>query len=318
MNLLGFLDQCQTAQGSRLVSQWIKQPLLSLEMIYQRQDLVEMFMQDTAVRQSLRVIITYFQDAHLKKFPDLFRICKKFQRGVASLQDVVRIYQVLISLPDFYSCLDECTGKNSDLVRKTFSTPLLEYIEALEKLKVMVEETIDLEAADSHEYIIKGDFHEELAEIRTKMNNAQTQMQSEAEKVAIRLEVEFGKKLKFEHNSQYGHHLRISRNEASKIRGDKTFVELSTQKAGVNFTTPKLKQLSTDYDDFSTDYKKLQTTVAKEIIAIASSYSAVLDKLNDLVAYIDVVATFAYVSKHAAIEYIRPTMKERGMLSLLR
>jgi DNA mismatch repair protein MSH2 len=41
------------------------------------------------------------QDSHLKAMPDFHRIAKKFHRRVASLEDVVRVYQAIsaVSLP---------------------------------------------------------------------------------------------------------------------------------------------------------------------------------------------------------------------------
>ena len=49
--------------------------------------------------------------------------------------------------------------------------------------------------------------------------------------------MEFEKKLKFEHNPQLGHHMRVTRAEASKVKGEKDYIELKTQKNGVSFTT---------------------------------------------------------------------------------
>jgi len=34
----------------------------------------------------------------MKAMPDLLRICKKFMKGVATLEDVVRIYQVVLKV----------------------------------------------------------------------------------------------------------------------------------------------------------------------------------------------------------------------------
>ena len=53
-----------------------------------RQRVVEAFFDDAHTRRIL-------QDTHLKQMPDLHRISKKFTRGVATLQDVVRVYQAV-------------------------------------------------------------------------------------------------------------------------------------------------------------------------------------------------------------------------------
>lgn len=85
MSLYGLLNGCKTAQGSRLLAQWLKQPLLDVDAIVQRQDLVQMFVQDTELRQNL-------QEAQLKNIPDLHRLAKRFQRGIANLQVMEKLY----------------------------------------------------------------------------------------------------------------------------------------------------------------------------------------------------------------------------------
>ena len=42
--------------------------------------------------------LTLLQDEYLKAMPDLSRINKRFQRSVASLEDVVRVYQVVLKV----------------------------------------------------------------------------------------------------------------------------------------------------------------------------------------------------------------------------
>jgi DNA mismatch repair protein MSH2 len=55
MNLFGLLNHCKTGMGSRRLMQWIRQPLLDVEIINQRQDLVSAFIDDTVLRKTLQV-----------------------------------------------------------------------------------------------------------------------------------------------------------------------------------------------------------------------------------------------------------------------
>ncbi|KAJ3096621.1 MutS-like protein [Phlyctochytrium bullatum] len=309
-SLYGLLNHTKTAQGARLLAQWLRQPLMNLTEIEMRQNLVETFINDSELRQTL-------QEEVLKRFPDLHRMGKKFLRGNANLQDVVRLYQVVISLPRFLEVLNEHEGEYRWLVKELYVVKLEEYIDSLAKLQDLVETTIDLEAAENHEYMIKGDFDPQLNEVRVAKQKLEKQLIPEATRVADDLGVDLEKKLKLENNSVYGWHLRLTKSDAARIRGKREYIELSTQKAGVLFVTSKLKRLSSEIEELRSQYDSLQSNLVKEIIHVAAGYFPVLDRLNQVISHVDVIASFAHTSVNAPTQYVRPKLTKRSTGDLI-
>jgi DNA mismatch repair protein MSH2 len=78
MSLFGLLNRCQTSQGSRLLNQYIRQPLVDKSLIENRLDLLELLIHENELDLGLR--------ENLRNFPDLVRLCKKLQRGSANIQ----------------------------------------------------------------------------------------------------------------------------------------------------------------------------------------------------------------------------------------
>src|SRR3954453_8303009 len=138
MSLYGLLNHCKTPLGSRLLAQWLKQPLMSVEEIERRQQLVEAFVMDTELRQTM-------QEDHLRSIPDLYRLAKKFQRKAANLEDVVRAYQVVIRLPGFLGSLESVMDEQyKDPLDAEYTEKLRQYSAAFVGLQDMVETTVDL------------------------------------------------------------------------------------------------------------------------------------------------------------------------------
>ncbi|CAA7268499.1 unnamed protein product [Cyclocybe aegerita] len=301
--LFGILNKCKTAQGSRLLGTWLKQPLVNLHEIHKRQNLVEIFVDDTNSRRTL-------QDEYLKAMPDLNRIYKRFQKGVASLEDVVRVYQVVLKLPGMVEALEsvQCEEEgNSGLVEEESAT-------SLEKYGEMVEQTLDLSELDNHNYVIKPDYDPRLQELAEKLSQVRDGLDAEHHKAGGDLDMELDKKLHLENNQVYGYCFRLTKNDAKKL--SKKYIELGTTKSGVYFTTSKLKQHAEDFKEASAAYSRTQSGLVKEVVEIAATYGPVFETLNGLLANLDVILSFAHVSVNAPISYIKPKIVQKGMLEI--
>ena len=306
MNLYGLLNHCKTPVGSRLLAQWLKQPLMNLEEIKRRQQLVEAFVEDTELRQTL-------QEEHLRSIPDLYRLAKKFQRKKAGLADVITAYQSAIRLPGFIGTLEGVIDEAyKDALDAEYTEKLRTYCDSLGKLQEMVETTVDLEALDNGEYNIKSEFDDGLRIIRKKLDNLQYSMEKEHKRVGEDLNQDTEKKLFLENHRVHEWCFRLTRTEASAIRGKKGYQEISTQKNGVYFTTTKMTELRQERHQLSETYKRTQSGLVTEVVNVAASYCPVIEKLAGVLAHLDVIVSFAHVSVHAPTAYVKPTLHPRG------
>jgi DNA mismatch repair protein MSH2 len=306
MSLYGLLNHCKTPVGSRLLAQWLKQPLMSLQDIETRQQLVEAFVTDTELRQSI-------QEEHLRSIPDLYRLAKRFQRKQANLEDVVRAYQVVIRIPGFINAFDAVMDEQyKDPLDAEYTSKLNGYCNSLAKLQEMVETTVDLAALDNHEFIIKPEFDESLRIIRKKLDRLTYDMNVEHTRVSKDLGQEIGKKLFMENHKVHGWCFRLTRTEAGCIRNKSGYQECSTQKNGVYFTTSDMQKMRRDHDQLSENYNRTQSGLVSEVVNVAASYCPVLEQLAGVLAHLDVIVSFAHVSVHAPASYVRPKMHPRG------
>ncbi|ETI24931.1 DNA mismatch repair protein msh-2 [Cladophialophora carrionii CBS 160.54] len=306
MSLFGLLNHCKTPIGGRLLAQWLKQPLMSLTEIEKRQQLVEAFVTDTELRQTM-------QEEHLRSIPDLYRLAKKFQRKLANLEDVVRAYQVVIRLPGFIETLETVVDEQYQIpLDEQYTSKLKDLAGFLGKLAEMVETTVDLDALDRHEFIIKPEFDEKLKVIRSKLDKIKQSMDAEYRRVGKDLNQELDKKLFLENHRVHGHVFRLTRTEAGCIRNKKDYKEVSTQKNGVFFTTNTLQELRREHDRLSGSYNHQQNSLVSEVVGVASSYTPVIEQLAAIIAHLDVVVSLAHASVHAPTAYVRPKMHERG------
>lgn len=308
-SLYQLLNYCKTNMGARLLNDWIKQPLTDLNKINKRHDLVEYLMDQIELRQLL-------QNDYLPLIPDMRRLIKKLLKN-GNLEDVMKIFEFTKRIPEIIELLQsfvtEGDNNNNDnlksLIEETWLHPLEQHLEPIAKFQEMIESTIDLESYyENNDYMIRVEFNEELSTIKQELNILRENIKSIHMETADDLGFDPEKKLKLENHHLHGWCMRLTRNDAKTLRNNKKYIELSTVKAGIFFSTRQLREISQKTAALEKDYERQQSSVVKEIVQITLTYNPVMEKLSHVLANLDVLNSFAHVSSYAPIQYIRPNM----------
>uniref|UniRef100_T1IP55 DNA mismatch repair protein MSH2 n=1 Tax=Strigamia maritima TaxID=126957 RepID=T1IP55_STRMM len=304
-SIFGLLNECRTAQGQRLLSRWVNQPLTDLNLIEERLDVVEIFISDHNMTSEI-------QSDHLKRFPDFQRIAKKFEKKKANLQDMFRIYQAISRLTNLISMLEQYSGEKEHVLNEMFCKPLNELGKQFNKFQKLAESTIDIEKANNGEYVVNPEFDEKLMELRTKLDNLEEKIENVFKKAARDLQLDPQKTIKLENNNQIGFHFRITKKEEKVLRNNKNYRMIQTNKGGVQFNNSALRDLNEEHLSVYGEYQEQQKSVVDAIMQVAMGYAEPMHELNDIISRLDVLLSFAFVAEKAPTSYVRPKLFSKG------
>ena len=306
MSLYGLLNKCKTAIGSRLLLRWIKQPLLDQSEIEARLDLVETLIEDIQMRQSM-------QEVYLRHVPDLSLLARKFQRKAkASLMDAWRLYQFVLQIPAMRQALEDCSSQHSELVRERLVEPLSGLEQDFKPYEQLIEQSLDLEGIDQHEYRINPKYNAELQQLAEERDEVRAEIEQARSQAAKRLGLT-DDKVKLEKSKDKVYALRVTRKDEKILRSKTgTFTVLETRKDGVKFTCKELKPLAERHRDIDTEYDGIQAALVTKVMDIISTYAPAVENLCGIVATLDVLVSLAHVSASAPIPYTRPTLTPAG------
>jgi DNA mismatch repair protein MSH2 len=306
-NLYGLLNRCKTSMGSRKLAQWIKQPLVSLEAINRRHDIVEIFTSDTTMLSEIR-------GSGLRGISDIERITKKIQRGKANLQDCVLMYAFTQKLPYISGYLSKyCGGVHKALLEEKFINKIAELSQTFQRYMSLIEEVVDLASIDEGEYQISPNFDEALQDLQTQKQTIKAAMKKREYEVKIHLKSP--DHFALEYDKVYGWVYRVTKKEEKVLETKENklkFTVLANVKSGIKFQDSTLRAHSEEYSQLNQRYAENCRDILSKVMDVVKGYVPNFEAAQELVAELDVFASFAEASQTALRPYIRPHMHAPG------
>eukprot|EP00933_Yihiella_yeosuensis_P013357 TRINITY_DN1240_c2_g1_i1.p1 TRINITY_DN1240_c2_g1~~TRINITY_DN1240_c2_g1_i1.p1 ORF type:complete len:777 (-),score=145.33 TRINITY_DN1240_c2_g1_i1:84-2414(-) len=306
-SLLGYLNRCRSQGGQRRLRQWLTQPLTCPQELGRRHDVVEAFVSAESLLRDV--------EGHLRQVPDLERIAARLHRAgtkskahKANLEDLVVVYQCVISAERMLQSLETYEGIHQETVTQTLSQNLRKILADFQMYKALIEQTVDLQQAQQRVYCISQAFDAKLAGIAKQRDSVRERMD------AIKQEVDKKLKLQARGNEKAvslaecpdGLALRVTKKHQQAIQAHKGNLKiLSIKKQECIFTTPELEKLNKQFQQVLKDYDKQTEQLVEKAVTVAKSYCSVVERMADALSNLDVLASFARVAVTAPCSFVR-------------
>ncbi len=295
VSLSDALNLTGTSMGKRLLKDWLSRPSRRAEVIEDRLDAVQSFLdrRDTAdlVRSSL------------SNLRDLERLATKTALGLAMPRDLVSIRDALLRLPALKACLlhSESRSISQRGARLKPLEALANYLQrALE----------DLPPAVFREGgIFRPEFDPRIAECRALVHDAKSTLAAMEDRERARTGIA---SLKIKFSRVFGYTIEVTTSHLSKV--PKEYIRKQTISTGERFITEELKNFEEKALTAEHRGKALEESLFLEIRnQVAAEAPALLENARVL-AEIDVLQSFARTAQ--TLGYTRPTFQAGGLLDI--
>ena len=292
-SLLSVLDKTRTPMGSRLLRNYLLQPLQNIEQINERLDCVAFFFNNPAPRQEFR--------EHLDAIYDLERLNSRMVLGQGNGRDAVALKQSLALLPQIHALLQQC-----DVARLTQITAEFDDLADLsDLLERALADDPPITLRDGR--LIKRGYHRELDELSHLLKDGKSLIlgleNTERERTGIA-------KLKIGYNKVFGYYIEVSNAHLHKV--PEHYIRKQTLVNAERFITPELKEfehkvLSAQDRSLELEYQLFIDVRAK----LAANSSRILQTAHFL-AEIDVFTCLAEIARNH--HYVRPELTTDGTI----
>ncbi|OIR57904.1 MAG: DNA mismatch repair protein Msh2 [Amphiamblys sp. WSBS2006] len=305
--IFGLLNNCKTRQGERLLSHCVRQPLLNIDELNTRYDLVTAFVSNVSLKATVRESI-------LSKMPDVGRLLKRVQSGRGSLKSIVSMYdaaKLMLALEDILAAYGDET------VNTVFTALLGEQKENTSRFCSLIESHVDFTHEANHEYFMKSLGSPEENEIERRKKTTETEIRRVFQETADELGLSPDRVLKLEHSPAHGHYIRMPRKHSAALDKEKHGV-VTMLKNGIYFSTPRLSALSSEHAQLLLQKKRKAKEHERAFLDQVVRYASCLEVLSDVSANIDVIASLAVFCSSSPEPFSRPLLSRHGTTKILK
>ncbi len=295
-SLLAVLDRTVTAMGSRLLGDWLANPLTDRDDIHARLDAVDELRMTSDLRRDLR--------EQLKGVYDTERLLARVTTGRASPRDLRFIGRTLSNLPAMKARL---TARQSRLLCQ-LEADLDLCPDIRGKLESALIDDCPLQARDGG--FIRAGFHDELDRLRGLASGGKQWI---AQYQAAEIEATGIANLKVGFNRVFGYYLEVTNAHNEKVPD--TYIRKQTLKNAERYITPELKEYEEKVLSADDKAKELEYDIFCELRDAVHASARRLQATAAVLAQLDVLCSLAELANERS--YCRPELTEDSRLEII-
>ena len=297
ISLAQIMDKTVTPMGARLLRNWILLPLLSIEKIRDRLDMVSYFTEKYYDQESLSVL--------LKQMGDIERISSRLAMEKIAPREFLQLRKSLELLPDVLLILKN--SQNEALISLADKLILCEKI--LEDIQHTISE--DPPSMISKGNVIRDGCHAELDDLRNVIRNSKELL---LEIQAKEIENTGINSLKIGFNNVFGYYLEVTNKYKDHDRIPDSWVRKQTLANAERYISEDLKVLETKILTAEEKIAVLEERIYHELVIKAGGYLGALQQNARHIAMLDCILSFAFIAtKH---NYCRPEVDESYIIDI--
>ncbi|GAB4213133.1 MAG: DNA mismatch repair protein MutS [Synechococcales cyanobacterium] len=284
-SLLWALDRTRTAMGGRMLRRWLLQPLLDLQAIGERQEVIAELLPQPALRTRLQELL---QDIY-----DLERLATRVGTGTATARDLVSLGHSLAKGPALAELLREC---HSDLcvVLHTWDPELDHLSQTIVHTLVPHPPLILTEGG-----LIRDGVEPAIDQLRQQILEDQEWIANLEKSERARSGITT---LKVGFTKAFGYYIAISRAKSQHVPAD--YIRKQTLVNEERYVTPELKERETRILHAQTELYQLEYDCLVRLRSHVGSQASPIRQLATRIAALDALAGLTEVA--AQYGYCRP------------
>ena len=285
-SLLWLLDKTKTAMGSRMLKNWIENPLVDINQINNRYDIIEKLLEEFILKEDLKSL--------LFEVYDLERLCGRISYGNTNGRDLLQLKNSLKVLPNIKAILKDLNFYKN--------------IETLDDLYNLLLTSIDDDAPITIKEggIIKQGYNNELDELKINRSSGKDFVikmeQEERNRTGI-------KNLKVGYNKVFGYYIEVSKGNVSLIKDEYNYERKQTLANCERYITPLLKEKEAMILGAEEKIINLEYNLFIEIRDKVRTYINRIQEIAKVIAEIDVLQSLATISEEN--NYVRPILQTK-------
>ena len=298
-SLLSIVDKTSTAAGSRKLKNWLENPLLDINEIKKRQEIVGDFVKHYFEKSDVKT--------SLKEVYDLERISTKVSYNIVSPKELLNLKKTLKQIPQIKNILK---GFDSEKL-----VDIANNIDELEDLYDFLEKTIHEEAGQTVKdgNVIKLGFNEELDSYKNASKNGNKVLLEIEEREKNRTGI---KNLKVGYNKIFGYFIEISKVGLKSV--DPTELGYHRKQTLSNcerFISEELKQVEEHIVNSKTKIEELELQLFQEVKIKIHEYIPRLQRVANTLSDIDVFVSLSDVAEEYG--YVKPEFNDNNVIDIV-